>query len=695
MALTGNLPQRLRRLACFLRDELRINPGRPNVMLRCVLASAIVITVSMALQVPLLALSLLIVFYVTQSNVVMTRLVGVVFMIGVTLAVGGAILVLELTYDDPLPRILLSAALFFLSAYMMRVAKIGAAFLVVGIVIIYFQSFVDLTDHAEALVRIALWVWVAANYPIAITLLINTVCLPVEPVQQLESAMLGQLVVVDAGLADLEHGKQRTGGLNARAVQCGTLTLQRLLRFSTMRDLDYRRRQAFHLARVTTVSRLYAATANLPESAADVPAGVLSALRGACAQLGRVVRTGERFTEPALLADVAHDGLPGGLHQMREALHAFADRSAAPESTETKREQERFLVPDAFSNPVYTQFALKTLLAAMVGYLFYQATDWQGIHTIMLSSLIVAQPSLGATRRRAILRIGGAALGSVIALAMVVWVVPRIDGIVDLLMMALPVIALGAWVSAGSERISYAGTQLMFTFALALLGQFGPTTNLTEIRDRMVGVLLGVAVSAVVHASLWPEAEGEALRQRVARLLRSLAARLRRQGDIHTAPTALWAELADCEAMAARVALEPSWQLGEGQQEVFQLHVQTMLAQLRGILLAADAFDAESRAQPTGEHRAHRVATIWGDTAGASLEGYASDLTEHPEAVRAPAPVPHDWIATCSSIDWEAQGTDAAEGAYERLIVRAMRLSEQVSTLPAWSVTSADIGTIE
>ncbi|PMS33973.1 multidrug resistance protein MdtO [Trinickia symbiotica] len=695
MALTDYLPQSLRRLACFLCDEIRANPGRANVMLRCVLASAIVIAVSMTLQVPFLALSLLAVFYVTQSNVVMTRLVGMVFIVGVTLAVGSAILVLKLTYDYPLLRILLSAALFVFSAYMMRVAKIGAAFFLVGLVVIYFQSFVDLTDHAEALVRIALWLWVAINYAIAITLLINSLFLPAEPVGQLESAMLGQLAAVDARLAHLERGTRGAGRLAAREVQSGTLTLQRLLRFATMRDPDYRRRQAFHLARVTTVSRLYAAMANLPESAAEVPTGVLRTLRCACGHLGHVIRTNERFTVGGMLANVPHEGMPGVLHRMREALHAFAVRSAAPESAETTRENERFFVPDAFSNSVYIQFALKTLLAAMVGYLFYQATGWQGVHTIMLSSLIVAQPSLGATTRRSILRIGGAALGSVVALVMVVWVVPRIDGIVGLLMMSLPVIALGAWVSAGSERISYAGTQLMFTFALALLDQFGPTTNLSEIRDRMVGILLGVAISVVVHASLWPEAEGEALRQCVARLLRGIAARLRQQGDASTTPTALWAESADCEAMAARVALEPTWQLGEGQQEVFQLYVQTMLAQLREILLAVEIFDAEIRAQPVGERRARRSALIWAETAGVSLEAYASDLIERPQAVRAPAPVAFDLLATNRSVDSGESSTDAAKGASESLVVCARRLIEQVSTLPAWSVGSRRIGTIE
>ncbi|WP_321932084.1 FUSC family protein [Paraburkholderia guartelaensis] len=695
MGEIGYFPLSLRRFARFLGDELRGHPGRANVMLRCVLASAIVITVSMTLQVPFLGLSLLAVFYVTQSNVVMTRLIGVVFLIGVTLAVGGAIFVLKLTYDYPLSRILLSAALFLLSAYMMRVAKIGAAFLLVGVIVIYFQSFVDLTDHAEALVRIALWLWVAMNYAIGITLLINTLCLPAEPVQQLKDAMLGQLAAVDTSLADLERGTWGVGSPGAREVQSGTLTLQRLLRFSTMRDADYRRRQAFHLARVTAVSRLHAASAHLPGSTADIPAGVLSCLRGACGRLGHAIRTGERFTVPKRLADDADESMPGALHQMREALYAIANRSAEPDSTETELEKQRFFVLDAFSNRVYMQFALKTLLAAMVGYLFYLTTDWQGIHTIMLSSLIVAQPSLGATSRRAVLRIGGAMFGSVSALAMEVWVVPHIDGIVGLLMMSLPVIAVGAWVSAGSEQISYAGTQLTFTFALALLDQFGPTSNLNEIRDRIIGILLGVAISAVVHASIWPEAEGEALRQRIARLLRSLASRLRQEGDTNTTQTALWAELADCEVMAARVALEPGWQMGEGQQEDFQCYVQTMLAQIREILLAADAFEAERRAQPIGESRADRDAMIWAETASVSLEGYASDLTEYPEAVDASDPVYPDLLATGSSIYQEESLTVEAKRAYERLTVNARLLIALVSTLPSRRVHLVDIGLSE
>lgn len=141
MSAADFLPVTLRDAGTFLARELAPFPGRLNVMLRCVLTSAIVIVVSMALEVPSLALSLLVVFFVTQSNVVVTRLVGVLFIVGSTFAIGLSILVLKLTFDYPLLRIVTASVLFFVSVYLMRVLKIGVVFFIVAIVVIYVQSF--------------------------------------------------------------------------------------------------------------------------------------------------------------------------------------------------------------------------------------------------------------------------------------------------------------------------------------------------------------------------------------------------------------------------------------------------------------------------------------------------------------------------------------------------------------------------
>src|SRR6201991_1091606 len=206
MAAADYLPITLRTAGNFLTRELAPFPGRFNVMLRCMLTSAIVIVASMALEVPSLALSLLVVLYVTQSNVVITRLVALMFIAGSTFAVGLTILLLKFTFEYPLLRIVIASLLFFGCVYLTRVLKIGVVFFVVAIVIIYVQSLVDQTDQADLLIRGALWVWVSLNYPIALTLLINTLLLPAEPQLQLKAEVHRQLAAVEARLTHLIDG---------------------------------------------------------------------------------------------------------------------------------------------------------------------------------------------------------------------------------------------------------------------------------------------------------------------------------------------------------------------------------------------------------------------------------------------------------------------------------------------------------
>ncbi len=118
-------------------------------------------------------------------------------------------------------------------------------------------------------------------------------------------------------------------------------------------------------------------------------------------------------------------------------------------------------------------------------------------------------------------------------------------------------LALAAWIAAGSERIAYAGIQIGFTFALAFLSWFAQLTNLTELRDRVLGILLGVLVSSIVHLYL-------SAGQRSAAAETYLAARYRRLADCLIRPeeavpaAPLLARLAtDSEALIHRVRAEP------------------------------------------------------------------------------------------------------------------------------------------
>jgi multidrug resistance protein MdtO len=696
MNAVRDVPESLADMPHFLRAQLASFPGRVNVMLRCVLVCAIVIVTSMTLEVPALAVSVLVVFYVTQSNVVITRLAGIMFIAGSTLAIALSILLLKFTFDYPLLRIVAASLLFFGSVYLMRILKIGIMFFLVALVIIYVQTFVDLTGDAEALTRAALWAWVAVNYSIVVTLLVNTVLLPAEPQQQLKAEIHRQLLAVDARLASLTGDGAIPEPIAPMALQQGALALQKLLRFTVMREARHREDEAHQLARIATVSQLYRAAADLPaawpraaSSGAATQQAWLHTLRAECRALDAAVTADVpyRAVRPATPAsgfypqagdtddaDDARDAIAAAV-ALQRALHRLSDLNASNADPHRKPAHEPMVAADAFSNPVYVRFSLKTLLAVLLSYLIYNALDWKGIHTIMLTCVIMALPSLGASTQRAVLRVGGALIGSALALFMAVFVIQRLDGIVGLLLMSLPVIALGAWVSAGSERISYAGIQIAFTFSLALLEDFGPSSDLTEIRDRMVGILLGVGISTVIQMSLWPEGEGDMLRQRLATMLRSVGALLRGSAeDSAPAQQALqvWAVLADCEAMLARVALEPSWQ--EGEQAHLTLRAQTVLAQGREIMFAAHALhNGLALRDFRPDRHASEAARAIEALAASAIERYADELAAQPPAASAPRSIP-------------LAGLDESEPPGTPLSTAARNLVRQLTGLPDWGV---------
>jgi multidrug resistance protein MdtO len=83
------------------------------------------------------------------------------------------------------------------------------------------------------------------------------------------------------------------------------------------------------------------------------------------------------------------------------------------------------------------------------------------------------------------------------------------------------------WVATSSERLSYAGLQMAFAFFLGLLQTDTPATDLTVLRDRAVGILLGNVVITVVFSALWPESAITRLRTALADAQHAIAALLR------------------------------------------------------------------------------------------------------------------------------------------------------------------------
>jgi multidrug resistance protein MdtO len=225
----------------------------------------------------------------------------------------------------------------------------------------------------------------------------------------------------------------------------------------------------------------------------------------------------------------------------------------------------------------------------------------------------------------------------------VVFVIPWLDSIAGLLLITMPVIGLGAWIAAGSERISYAGVQLVFTFALAVLERFGPTTDMTEIRDRLVGILLGVILAGAIQTLVWPEGEGGALRRKLAELLRSVAT-LMRSDAATAAPLAYaqqqmraWTDFGTTQAMLARVAIEPDWR--EDTNELLTVRAQAVLASTRELIRADEALHAQLAVEEP-EPQARAAADTARAAVADELEQYAAGLQAEPPSARKPPVAP-------------------------------------------------------
>jgi multidrug resistance protein MdtO len=62
-----------------------------------------------------------------------------------------------------------------------------------------------------------------------------------------------------------------------------------------------------------------------------------------------------------------------------------------------------------------------------------------------------------------------------------------------------------------------------FAFYMCLFQGYAPDTNFTTIRDRVVGIAIGIVVSSTVFRHVWPEHAIDALRLTLAQVMRNLA----------------------------------------------------------------------------------------------------------------------------------------------------------------------------
>ena len=516
----------------WLRRELAPFPGRMEMTVRMVVTVVLVTVISMTLQVPQLAFSVFFVIFVTKENRVLTLQSGVVMIVGVTAACLASLLLYQFTFDYPELRVPAMAGCIFTGLFLSRVFVIGPLGFVTGFFTAQMQMTCDSAPNADVLVRSLLWVWISMVYPIALTIFINQILLPTDPWKMLVRSLTNRLDMAAAALQriikDGTAGDQTNPALIELATR-GSSPLLALLNFAEAKDKILKRRHESLFAAICASEHLLHATAALefrPRqkiSAADrLCAGALLA---EIAEIKAALPEQEPVLGPRKSADT-----PAELPQLRElqfAAESFRDgliRYITEDATATVTKEKRpLLVADAFTNPSHVRFALKVTLAAMTCYLIYNGLKWPGIATSFVTCCFIALENTEATIRKGWLRLTGCLGGGLCGYLAIIFLIPHMESIASLVLLTAAGAVLAGWVAAGTDRIAYGGLQAALAFFMCIFQGFAPDTNFTTVRDRLVGIILGIVMSSLVYRFIWPEHAVDGLRATLARVLRNLA----------------------------------------------------------------------------------------------------------------------------------------------------------------------------
>ncbi|MBV9733409.1 MAG: FUSC family protein [Verrucomicrobia bacterium] len=539
----------------ILWSELKPYPGRDLAALRMAIACTAVVLVSNTFRLPLQDVLPFLVLFTSKEEKITTTITAILALFAITIAVGASLLVFKCTGNRPEFRIPGMAVEIFVGMYLFRVLAVGPVGFILAFIVSVSQSIVDLYPTPEDAVHEFLWVWVAVALGAGLGWLANLVLFPVPARRVLQREFVDSWQKTALALKQLMDDSPAAARRSLRPlVKRGPVRLLKLLKLSLIEAPNLGPKQ-------TELTRLILALDKIVRlliSYSTRPSGdPLSSADNVI--LNRLKERAEHFEtqfvdgfmlfdgdgpEPSPAAAAPNDARQradnSGTLQLVEAERTLEDLAAPSGEASKKKTQppakKSLFVADAFTNPRHVQFALKVTLAGMIGYIFYTASDYFGIHTIYYTPLIIALGSTGATIHKGFLRIVGCVIGGGLGLICTIWVIPRFETLGMYLFIVFCVHGLAAWIAFGSERISYLGLQIALTFDLGVLKDFGPPKEIDPIRDRFIGIILGIFIISVVFALVWPEDARSFVRQKLAGCLRSIARLLSLGGSPDSKP---------------------------------------------------------------------------------------------------------------------------------------------------------------
>jgi multidrug resistance protein MdtO len=538
-------------------------PGRLELATRLAVICALTVLVAEIYQTPDPALTVYIVFFLNRGDRTVSLIMNFVLVALITVIIGFILLVAMVVINDPMWRVISMTVISIVILFVASASKLRPLGGTIALIVGYALDLLGTIPLAvgEVATRALLYVWLFIGIPAGISMIVNLLLAP--PPRRLAEQAIAQRLELSAAM--LKAPDETTRSRFRGYLREGTAEIQKLLGLAD--------REKISKPADIAALRQAAGSTTLLMSAIDVmdrrpEAGLTIPLRDYLArtlrEMSGILRAGEypvrigweppeiERTLAPLEADILAD--------IKEAIVRFAkvptseNHVAAP-----KQEGGGFFVADAFTNPDYIQYALKTTAAAMFCYFLYSLLDWPGIHTCFITCYIVSLGTTAETVQKLTLRILGCLVGAAAGYATMIFLIPYLTSITALMVVVFAGALASGYVSAGSERISYAGFQMAFAFFLCVIQGPSPAFDLSTARDRVIGILIGNVVVYLLFINLWPVSVGKRIDPAIAALLHRLAALMTADKSARPAlASQAQSELAEIETDIDLAAYEPA-----------------------------------------------------------------------------------------------------------------------------------------
>jgi multidrug resistance protein MdtO len=482
----------------IIKQELAPFEGRLHTALCTAAVCSLSAMVFMVYGIPLVAIGCYLVLFVMKPNISESLLMA----IGIIILLAFVVLILfaltRVAISHEIWRMVILAMSSFLFLYLGASSKLGPIGGIIALVIAFIMTLLGMVPIGEIATRGILFAWLMATVPMAVLICFNVVFGP-SPRKMARRQIAERLQAIGAALLDT-NARHTTQEMMREGNEGAQKTMMLVALFALLPKQEVTRlKQALDKTYL-----LLTAVMALPPDTSEDSLPQRQYLSQYCNALADCFTSGAVLHIPPELQATSQSIIRHPAYAtLADLLHTFAD--APPKNIPgVEPIKEGFFYPDAKTNRTYTQFAFKTTLSAIICYFVYTVLQWQDIHTAMVTCYVAALSTTGETTHKLTLRICGCLIGAAIGIASILFLIPHMTSIGELMLLVFAGTLIAAWVSSGSERSSYAGVQIGLAFLLTVLQGFGPDVKLDAATDRIIGILLGNFVLYLVFTRLWP-----------------------------------------------------------------------------------------------------------------------------------------------------------------------------------------------